>query len=267
MKMLPFAFLVLVATCVSVSSYVISPSVPNALYQEWMNVSFVSGRLNYFAETAGFASSGVYNGVLGITFDKTESYGFLTSADGKKVRKLSLKTTQVGLDVTSAHSWHYPMGLVFDSSNTKLYVGDRHLISIVNVDNTNQVLFNETYSVSDICGDIAFGNVEGNGTFSRLYEPRFVIIDSSDTYLYVTEALNFQIRRIDLSSAPLYNSLVYVKFGSGTAFETNGIAMSNAGDYIYAVATALNGLWKIPVSASLPVLLSQCTFFEYPHWR
>ena len=65
-----------------------------------MNVSFVSGRLGYFTETAGFHSGGIYNGVLGIAFDKTETYGFLTSAGGKSVRKLDLKTTQVGLDVT-----------------------------------------------------------------------------------------------------------------------------------------------------------------------
>jgi hypothetical protein len=80
--------------------YVSSAFAPNALYQMWMNVSFVSGRLGYFAETAGFHSGGVYNGVLGIALDKTEKYGFLTSADGKKVRKLDLKTTQVGLDIT-----------------------------------------------------------------------------------------------------------------------------------------------------------------------
>jgi hypothetical protein len=86
--------------------YIAYPFAPNALYQPWMNVSFVSGRLGFFAETAGFHSSGVYNGVLGITFDKTETYGFLTSADGKKVRKLDLQTTQVGLDVTSKiHSY------------------------------------------------------------------------------------------------------------------------------------------------------------------
>ena len=95
------SFLVLALVCVLVSSqYITYPFAPDALYQPWMNVSFVSGRLGYFAETAGISSSGVYNGVLGITFDKTETYGFLTSADGKKVRKLDLKTTEVGLDVT-----------------------------------------------------------------------------------------------------------------------------------------------------------------------
>ena len=94
-----YAFLCL---CVryALAQYVVSVTTPNALYQQWMNVSFVSGRLSYYAESAGFHSGGVYNGVLGITFDKTESYGFLTSADGKKVRKLDLATTQVGNDIT-----------------------------------------------------------------------------------------------------------------------------------------------------------------------
>jgi len=86
--------------------YIAYPFAPNALYQPWMNVSFVSGKLGYFAETAGFHSSGVYNGVLGITFDKTETYGFLTSADGKKLRKLDLQTTQVGIDVTRTYLLH-----------------------------------------------------------------------------------------------------------------------------------------------------------------
>jgi hypothetical protein len=88
------------------TQYIAYPFAPNALYQPWMNVSFVSGRLGFFAETAGFHSAGVYNGVLGITFDKTETFGFLTSADGKKLRKLDLQTTQVGLDVTrKIHSY------------------------------------------------------------------------------------------------------------------------------------------------------------------
>ena len=90
-----------VALCgFGLSQYIAYPFAPNALYQPWMNVSFVSGRFSYYAEAAGFHSSGIYNGVLGITFDKTETYGFLTSADGKTVRKLDLQTTQVGLDVT-----------------------------------------------------------------------------------------------------------------------------------------------------------------------
>jgi hypothetical protein len=81
-------------------TYVFSPFSPNALYQKWLNVTFVAGKLSYFSEAAGIGSSASFNGVLGITFDKAEAYAFLTSADGKKVRKMELSTRKVGYDVT-----------------------------------------------------------------------------------------------------------------------------------------------------------------------
>jgi hypothetical protein len=84
------------------SGYIYYPFAPNALYQSAMNVSFVSGRSRYFQEEAGFGSQGSYNGVLGITFDETEKWGFLTSADGKKVRKLNQRTTYLPPDITSS---------------------------------------------------------------------------------------------------------------------------------------------------------------------
>ena len=150
------------------------------------------------------------------------------------------------------------MGLVVDSSNTKIFVGDRHLISRIDLD-WSQV-GDVSYTVTDLCGNIAFGNVEGNGTHSRLYEPRFVVIDNSDKYLYVSEALNYQIRRVDLSD-PLYNSIVYTSFG--TSLETNGIALSTAGDYLFAIATVLNGIWRIPIQSS-PVTTSGSIFLNAP---
>jgi len=81
-------------------TYVFSPFAPNALYQKWLNVTFVAGKLSYFSEVAGIGSTASFNGVLGIAFDKTEAYAFLTSADGKKVRKMELSTRNVGSDVT-----------------------------------------------------------------------------------------------------------------------------------------------------------------------
>ena len=84
-----------------VEGYIYYPLSPNALYQEGMNVSFVSGRFLFFNEVAGYGADGAYNGVLGIVFDRTEKYAFLTSADGKKLRKLNVRTTQVGPDISS----------------------------------------------------------------------------------------------------------------------------------------------------------------------
>jgi hypothetical protein len=61
-----------------------------------MNVSLVLGQQQYFQDISGFGARSSFNGVLGITLDKTETYGFLSSADGKKIRKFSLATNQVG---------------------------------------------------------------------------------------------------------------------------------------------------------------------------
>jgi hypothetical protein len=83
------------------TSYQYYPFAPNALYQTGMNVSFVSGVFSFFQDTAGFGSSGSYNGVIGITLDRTETFGFLTTVDGKALRKLNLRTTYVSSDVTS----------------------------------------------------------------------------------------------------------------------------------------------------------------------
>jgi hypothetical protein len=93
--------LVLVLVARLVKGYIYYPLAPNALYQEAMNVSFVSGRVLFFNEVAGYGADGSYNGALGIVFDRTEKYAFVTSADGKKLRKLNIRTTQVGEDISS----------------------------------------------------------------------------------------------------------------------------------------------------------------------
>ena len=82
------------------SGYEYYPFVPTGLYQTGMNVSFVSGRFSFFQEIAGYGSGGSYNGVIGITFDQTEKFGFLTTSDGKILRKLNLRTTLVTADIT-----------------------------------------------------------------------------------------------------------------------------------------------------------------------
>jgi hypothetical protein len=95
--------IIISALCVSIvvqSEYVYYPYAPLARYQSNMNITFVSGRTGYYQETAGFGSNGVYNGVLGITFERTENFAFLTTAIGKTIRKLNVRTTFVGEPLT-----------------------------------------------------------------------------------------------------------------------------------------------------------------------
>jgi hypothetical protein len=101
--MLFLAFSVLFFTVVVngiTPGYIYSPFAPSALYQESMNLSFISGSKGTYQEQAGQGTGGIYNGVLGVTFDRTYTYGFITSADGKKLRKLNYQTAYVGSDIT-----------------------------------------------------------------------------------------------------------------------------------------------------------------------
>jgi len=241
------------------ADYIYYPLAPNALYQPGMNVSFVSGRTGYYAEIAGYGSDGQYNGALGITFDRTEKYAFVTSASGKKIRKLNLRTSQVGDDITSNFNWHYPMGMVTNYKNDYLYVTDRHVISRFAFNVQNPVA-QESYTVTEICGNIALGfRDSNNGTAARFNEPRYLDIDEPGRYLYVSDTDNYRLRRIDLQGGS-FPVVTYANFG---LFETNGIALKFDGSAIYAIATALNGIWKIPILANAQVYPSPPGGWEF----
>jgi len=276
MRMAQKVFLFFALLLVAVNAYIYYPFAPNAYYQEGMNVSFVSGRTGFYQETEGFGSQGIYNGALGLAFEKTEKYAFVASADGKKLRKLNYRTSQVGLDICSTNL-AYPLGLVVNKANNKLYVGDRHKIVRLSFD-INAPVLNEKYVGYDLIGNAALGLRDGNRTTTRFKEPRFVVIDKNDKYLYVSDVLNYRLRRVDISAdaslvynkntpgsdAPLastpYTSVTYASFlpeagvpstvCNSDGCETNGIALSFDNKYIFAVATKLNGIWKIPIVAS-----------------
>jgi hypothetical protein len=100
------------------------------------------------------------------------------------------------------------MGLVVDYNNVNVYVGDRHVIARINSINLNANVLTENYAVDDISGNVVIGLRDGNGTTARYNEPRFVTIDKADRYLYISDVLNYRLRRLDLSS-PLYTVVTY----------------------------------------------------------
>jgi sugar lactone lactonase YvrE len=95
-----------------------------------------------------------------------------------------------------------------------------------------------------------------DGTAARFHEPRFLAIDPSDRYLYVSDVMNHKLRRVDLSvsssssssslSSPSYSVVTYGTF----ATETNGIAIDSSGRNLYAVSTGSHSLYQIPILAS-----------------
>lgn len=65
-----------------------------------MNISLISGTFESSSEKVGYGRAGSYGGTLGITFDRTENYLFIASADTKTIRKLNYRTTYVGPNIT-----------------------------------------------------------------------------------------------------------------------------------------------------------------------
>ena len=119
-------------------------------------------------------------------------------------------------------------------ANTQLqaYVSDRHLISRVEL--TSNYLTatdgsSESYSVTFLVGNRASGDVDGNATSTRFFEPNFIAIDTADTWLFVNDANNNAIRRVNLASATdPYKTVTYIRWGTNQLI--NGIALDNNGD-------------------------------------
>ena len=95
--------------------------------------------------------------------------------------------------------WSFPMGLVTNNANTRLYVSDRHRICRLAFD-INSDVTNEKYQAYELIGNRISGMRDGNKSTTRFFEPRFIAISPDDRFLYVSDFYNFRIRRVDISS-------------------------------------------------------------------
>ncbi len=77
------------------TGYVTQPPALEALYQTGIDVRTISGTRFYFRSMSGIGTEASYNGVMGVAFDRTEKYAFISNPDGKNIRKLNYRTTLV----------------------------------------------------------------------------------------------------------------------------------------------------------------------------
>ncbi len=157
------------------------------------------------------------------------------------------------------------MCILMDSTNTKVYVSDRHLISRIDMvavapalSWVNNPTSGEQYTVTEFVGDEVVGFVNGNSTATRFFEPVYITMDKSDKYMYVSDLFNYAIRRVDMNylvaptSASPFTTVTYAAFTSPN--KVTGIVLDAAGANIYATAYTQNGIFRIPVQTSFPVL-------------
>jgi hypothetical protein len=112
-----FVILILLSfTTISNQGFVNSSYTQNARFEPRINVTTYSGQVGLFEDVAGIRFDAHYNGAFGIAFDKSEQYAFISSNNGKRIRKLSLFTSQAGLDVTG--------------SNIYMHILNRYILSL-----------------------------------------------------------------------------------------------------------------------------------------
>lgn len=171
---------------------------------------------------AGSGSSGNVDGtgvlaqfgrVASLAIDSSNNI-YVGDYQNGSVRKISPS----GVVTTLTNGLTFPYGICIDPSNTNLYVADGTSRKIFKVEI-------QTGTITLIAGNSAGGNTDGIGEQASFNLPFGVIVDPTNTYLYVSDFFNNNIRRITLS-----NAQVSLFAGSGTSSFADGNG-SNASFY------------------------------------
>ena len=160
--------------------------------------------------------------------------------------------------------------MAMDSTNTILYISDRHLLARLDLGSSSGIGTNwvnnspkddDNYRVVKFSGSVISGNIDSNTNKTRYSEPRDIIIDQANKYLYVNDLFNSKIRRVDLTtpfnaalsvsaSNPIaYYTTTYASFSPNVA---GGMVFDTTFGFIYIVTNTQCGIWKIPVTSTAP---------------
>jgi hypothetical protein len=192
---------------------------------------------------------------------------YFTETGYHTLRSLNIKTQQVttlaGLANTSGSTNGYgaaarfnaPAGLVADSTGAYLYIADQsnHCIRRYEIATTLVSTFSGT------CG--SSGNTDSTTATSVKYNgPRDMVIDSTGTWMYVTENGAHRIRKVYFSGVNAGGAIMWVGDSAGTSGNVNGaltaarfnapcgLVMDSDGTYLYTVEATGQILRRIQIS-------------------
>lgn len=143
----------------------------------------------------------------------------------RKVTPAGVVSTYLGLagsygsvgGIGSAARLHYPAGLAVDLSRNVLYVAERGSHVIRRVD----LATGEIFPYAGLAG--SYGNANGTGTTARFFAPLGLAIDGSGT-LYVSDSLNYAIRKVTRAGAPAGSEGDVTTLASGFVFPDGLVA-------------------------------------------
>ena len=128
------------------------------------------------------------------------------------------------------------------TSKNALFVADAYNHAIRKID-----MSDSNYTVSTIAGiGGSAGNVDGINGVSKLSYPWSIVSDPSGNYLYVADANNFKIKRIDISNTD-YTVSTFADIGSGTY--PRAITIDPLGEYLYVAERNGQKIDRIEISS------------------
>lgn len=224
-------------------------------YQYTFSLSHFSGVPGIAGMADGDAASALFNSPRGLTIDHN---GVLHVADamnhairrvfdnGSVITLAGNGTAGFADDIGSAARFSYPLDVELDTATGNLYVADRmnHLIRRVT----------PTGDVTTVAGlPSTPGYVDGAGLAARLNQPAGLTLTSSPLILYIADAANHCIRKLDqyqvLSTFAGINQQGYLDaYGTGARFGTPlGIDFDTL-RFLYVTDSAFHNVRRVDVS-------------------
>jgi len=213
----------------------------------------------------GAASNAQFNQPNQICVDSTNTYMYVADTYGFKIRRITLSNGNVitiagtGVrdytDGPGVSARFGPIaGICIDSTSTYLYVSDSQFCKIRRISLTDG-----QYTVVGVAGSTQNTFIDGVGSNAGFYSPSQICIDSTNTYLYVTDSFNHSIRRISLTDG---NYTVFTISGTGIAGVANGqiggatyyypwgICIDSTSTYVYVTDSQNHTIRKIDLMYS-----------------
>jgi len=171
-------------------------------------VSLTTGLVDTLAGNEGVSPAGFldgtgtgayFNNPLGICYDVSSTSLYVTDSGNSAIRHIATPLTGAansGVVTTLAGSptistFYWPEGIVFDNANGNLYVVDSGYDEVLQVTTGGAVV--------TLAGSGSKGDADGTGIAAQFNWPEGITIDSTNTYLYVTDTLNSVIRQVTIN--------------------------------------------------------------------
>jgi len=191
-------------------------------------VTTFAGSCGTSGSTDGTGTSARFNRLEDITVDHSGENLYAAERNNHVIRKIVISsqvvTTLAGSLGTSGFAngtgtsarFSSSAGITIDSTDTNLYVADAANSRI-------RKIVIATGEVTTLAGSGTAASTDGTGTGASFNLPTGIVIDPTDTNLYVTDVTGNKIRKIVISTG-----VVTTIAGSGSAADTNGVGTACA---------------------------------------